>query len=61
MLIIDWLEREGPPVTPPTRRGFGARLMERCVEADLRGEFDLAFDPRGVSCRMTIPVSSLCS
>lgn len=57
-LSLHWQERGGPPVTPPTRRGFGARLMERCIEADLRGQFDLVFDPAGVCCRMVIPVSS---
>jgi PAS domain S-box-containing protein len=57
-LNLHWQERGGPPVTPPTRRGFGGRLMERCIETDLRGVFDLVFDPIGVSCRMTIPVTS---
>jgi PAS domain S-box-containing protein len=57
-LSLEWQEREGPSVTPPTRRGFGARLMERCIEADLRGVFDLVFEPSGVRCHMTIPVSS---
>ena len=55
---FEWREQGGPPVKAPTRRGFGARLMERCIEGDLRGVFDLAFEPTGVYCRMTIPVSS---
>lgn len=57
-LDFEWQEQGGPPVKPPTRRGFGTRLMERCIEGDLRGEFDLAFEPGGVCCRITIPVSS---
>ncbi|WP_274425312.1 PAS domain-containing sensor histidine kinase [Chelativorans sp. YIM 93263] len=56
MLILEWQERGGPPVTPPTRRGFGTRLMERCIERDLQGDFDLVFDPMGVTCRVSIPV-----
>ncbi|MBW9055630.1 PAS domain-containing sensor histidine kinase [Rhizobium mesosinicum] len=55
-LILEWHEHGGPPVTPPTRRGFGTRLMERCIERDLGGEFDLAFEPAGLSCRISIPV-----
>jgi PAS domain S-box-containing protein len=51
-----WQERNGPRVTPPTRRGFGTRLMERCIEGDLAGELDISFDPEGVVCRMSIPV-----
>lgn len=55
-LHIDWQERGGPRVSPPTRRGFGARLVERCIGTDLRGELDLKFEPEGVRCRVTIPL-----
>jgi PAS domain S-box-containing protein len=55
MLQLEWQEREGPAVRPPTRRGLGTRLMERCIERDLDGEFDLVFEPEGVRCLMTIP------
>jgi PAS domain S-box-containing protein len=57
-LTFKWQERGGPRVQPPTRRGFGARLMERCIEGDLLGVFDLAFEPGGVCCHMAIPTSS---
>lgn len=57
-LILDWRESGGPPVTPPTRRGFGTRLMERCIERDLDGEVDLAFHPDGVSCRIAITIGA---
>ena len=56
VIDFEWQERGGPSVTPPTRRGFGTRLMERCIERDLAGEFDLVFDPEGVSCRMIFPL-----
>jgi PAS domain S-box-containing protein len=54
-LRLDWREHDGPPVTPPTRRGFGMRLMERCIEGELGGAFDLAFERAGVTCRVSIP------
>jgi two-component sensor histidine kinase len=57
MLNLEWQERGGPTVKPPTRRGFGSRLMERCIERDLAGEFDLAFEPEGVNCRMAMPIA----
>jgi PAS domain S-box-containing protein len=57
MLAIEWLERGGPLVKPPTRRGFGGRLMERCIEGDLGGVLDLAFEPEGVRCLMSVPIS----
>ena len=56
---LDWQEQGGPIVTPPTRRGLGTRLMERCIERDLGGDFDLEFDPPGVSCHISIPFSSV--
>lgn len=55
-LECEWRERGGPLVTPPKRRGFGTRLMERCVEHDLAGEFDLVFEPEGTRCRMVFPI-----
>src|SRR3546814_12781774 len=33
-LRMKWVERGGPPVTPPTRRGFGTRMIERGLAAD---------------------------
>jgi PAS domain S-box-containing protein len=57
-LILDWREIGGPIVKPPTRRGFGTRLMERCIERDLDGEVDLAFHPEGVCCRIAIAVGA---
>ena len=56
MVELRWQELGGPPVEAPTRRGFGTRLIERCVERDLSGELDLVFEPRGLSCRMTFPI-----
>lgn len=53
-LIVEWRESGGLPVVPPTRRGTGSRLMERCIERDLGGEMDLAFEPSGVVCRISI-------
>ncbi|WIW44466.1 PAS domain S-box protein [Bradyrhizobium sp. 62B] len=56
VLQCEWIERGGPTVTPPKRRGFGTRLMERCVEHDLAGEFDLLFEPAGTRCRIVFPI-----
>jgi two-component sensor histidine kinase len=55
-LECEWCERLGPPVTAPKRRGFGTRLMERCIEHDLAGEFDLEFEPEGARCRLVFPI-----
>lgn len=54
-LVLTWREFGGPAVTPPTRRGLGSRLMERCIERDLGGELDLAYFPEGLVCGISIP------
>jgi PAS domain S-box-containing protein len=56
ILQLTWQERGGPPVEAPTRRGFGMRLIERCIERDLSGELDLIFEPDGLLCRLSFPV-----
>ena len=36
-LVLDWRETGGPPVKPPTRKGFGTTIIERSVPYDLGG------------------------
>jgi PAS domain S-box-containing protein len=43
-----WTERGGPNVSPPTRRGFGATLLERVTGRELGGEARMDFRPAGV-------------
>jgi CheY-like chemotaxis protein len=47
-----WTERGGPPVAPPTRRGFGATLLDRVTGRELGGEARMDFRAGGV--RVTI-------
>jgi light-regulated signal transduction histidine kinase (bacteriophytochrome)/CheY-like chemotaxis protein len=54
-LIIDWREREGPPVKPPTRRGFGSTIIEHSIPHDLNGEVSLDYRPEGFQARIRIP------
>jgi PAS domain S-box-containing protein len=51
-LQIEWVESGGPAVSPPARRGFGSRLIERALARDLDGVVTLDFDPSGVRCSM---------
>jgi two-component system CheB/CheR fusion protein len=44
---IDWAEAGGPPVTPPTRRGFGSRLIETTLSHSLDGRVALSYDRTG--------------
>ncbi|MEE1655968.1 PAS domain S-box protein [Microvirga sp. CF3062] len=56
-LELRWQERDGPPVSPPTRRGFGTRLIERSLATDVGGNVRLTYEPTGVVCVMNIPLS----
>jgi PAS domain S-box-containing protein len=49
-LAFRWAERGGPPVTPPARRGFGSRLIERQLATEFDGSVRLDFRPEGVVC-----------
>ena len=51
-LQLTWRESGGPPVQPAVTRGFGARLLERGLSAELDGSVTLDFLPDGLVCRM---------
>jgi len=51
-----WQERDGPVVVAPSRRGFGSRMIERGLSAELRGDVRLSFEPEGVSCEIDAPL-----
>lgn len=51
--VLTWREHGGPPVTPPTRRGFGSRLIERVLRADFNGDMVITYAPEGLLCRLT--------
>jgi PAS domain S-box-containing protein len=58
-LEVEWSESGGPTVTAPGRRGFGSRLLEQGLAAELDGRVKLEFRPDGVRCRMELPMQAL--
>ncbi len=58
LVHITWAEAGGPPVTRPTPRGFGTRLIERSVGSELGGSFKIDFAPGGVVCEIDLPLGS---
>jgi len=52
---LNWLEQGGPPVSQPTRQGFGSVLMNRSIPFDLQGRSAILFHPSGVEARISIP------
>lgn len=55
-LRIDWKEQGGPPVSHPTKRGFGSRMIERGLAAELGGTVRILFEPDGVRCLVDAPM-----
>ncbi|GLS45437.1 sensor histidine kinase [Methylobacterium brachythecii] len=44
-----WTERDGPAVSPPSRRGFGSRLIERGLAG---GSVAIDYAPEGLTCTL---------
>ena len=56
---IDWTEQGGPPVSPPTRRGFGSVLIDRSIPFDLGGTATVDYAREGLRAAITIPAAHL--
>lgn len=57
ILFLEWRETGGPSPKPPSRRGFGSRLIERSITGELQGTVALDYDPAGLICRFTVPLN----
>lgn len=55
-LQLVWREIGGPAVSPPVRKGFGSRLIERSVRHDLAGEVELDYAGDGFTATFSIPL-----
>lgn len=55
LLRINWTERGGPLVTPPTRRGFGTSLIERALIHEFDAKVEREFKSSGLICAIDIP------
>jgi PAS domain S-box-containing protein len=54
-LVLRWTEAGGPPVKPPTRRGFGSHVMETMIRRHEGGEVQLDWLADGLMCEITLP------
>jgi PAS domain S-box-containing protein len=57
-LVLQWQETGGPPVTPPSRKGFGSLVLGRGLAHELEGTVHLDYRSDGLVCTMTIPAPS---
>lgn len=57
-VTICWLESGGPTVSPPTRTGFGRKVIEHMVARSLHADIQLDFHPEGVAWRCRAPAEN---
>jgi PAS domain S-box-containing protein len=57
-LQIEWIEQGGPNVVEPEQHGFGTKLIEGSIAAELAGKTRLTFQPQGLRCEITIPIKA---
>jgi PAS domain S-box-containing protein len=43
-----WVEKAGPPVLPPVRKGFGLQVIERGLAQEIEGSVNLDFQETGL-------------
>ena len=54
-----WAEMNGPPVSPPVRKGFGSRLIGDMTQISLRGQATLTYPSSGLIWELTAPIDRL--
>jgi PAS domain S-box-containing protein len=55
---LTWSEHGGPQIlSPPARRGFGSRLIERSFAAEAGGEVRMTYAPSGFVCHLEAPLA----
>lgn len=55
---LEWAESGGPPVTEPTRKSFGTRMITSLGQ-QLKGHVELDYKPSGFVYRLNVPIASL--
>jgi PAS domain S-box-containing protein len=55
--VLRWTENNGPRTQPPGSRGFGMRVMEGMIAGQPKGKINFDWQPQGLICEITLPVS----
>jgi two-component sensor histidine kinase len=58
IFTMSWTERNGPPVSPPERRGFGSTVVDSMAKLTVGGEVQLDYAPSGLMWRLTCPAAN---
>ncbi len=56
-LMLDWVEKNGPPARRPRKTGFGTRLIDLVIERQLNGEVIRTYSSTGLTVKMLVPLT----
>ncbi|MFE1601755.1 HWE histidine kinase domain-containing protein [Methylobacterium sp. ID0610] len=56
VLRFEWRETGGPLVKPPSRQGFGSRLLQRVLSTQVQANVAIDYDPEGLRLTMLAPM-----
>ncbi|MDG4874118.1 HWE histidine kinase domain-containing protein [Mesorhizobium sp. WSM4935] len=56
LLRLNWTERGGPKVTPPSSTGYGTQLLQFALAYDLGGQVEQSYRASGLEVEMAIPL-----
>lgn len=54
-LLLEWIEECPDPVTPPSRAGFGSKVVEASIKAQLGGAIEREWRDKGLRCAIRLP------
>ena len=57
--LLTWTEMGGPPVDPPSRKGFGSKMIERILTSRIGGSATMSFHRSGLECVVQAPLSAV--
>ncbi len=57
VLTLHWQEKCDHPILPPSRQGFGSRLINQTIVRELQGNVNMTYNPDGLHATLTIPLS----
>ena len=57
-VTIAWCETGGPPVSPPTRRGFGSTILEQAISFEINGTSTFRYAPLGFCLDLVLPAEA---
>jgi PAS domain S-box-containing protein len=57
VFAMSWTERDGPPVRPPTHRGFGSTVIDSMVKRVFDAEVQIQYASSGLKWQLTCPAA----